>query len=270
MAWNATAGDTAAATMLEARGLTKWYGGIRAVSGVSFTVDGGEALGYLGPNGSGKSTTMGMLAGVIEPNGGNVIFRGVPISDDPVDYRRHVGYVPEEPHLYPFLCAREHLELVCHLREMDDRVSRARIGAMLEAFGLGASADAPLWSYSKGMRQKVLIAAALVADPALLVFDEPTSGLDAASALTFRHLLHALVKRGKAVIYSSHELDAVEKSCSRVLIVNDGRVMAHDSVQSLREALSQPSLESVFRELACERDPVQTARDLVTSMQLGA
>jgi ABC-2 type transport system ATP-binding protein len=256
--------------MLDARGLTKWYGGSLAVSDVSFTLAGGEVLGYLGPNGSGKSTTVGMLTGLVEPSAGVVLFRNENVADDPVEFRRHVGFVPEEPHLYMFLSGREYLELVANLRDMDDRVSRKRIASLLEVFGLEHQADAALSSYSKGMRQKVLISAALLHDPSLLIFDEPVSGLDATSALVFRHLLEELARSGKAVLYCSHELDAVEKACTRVLVLHHGRVVAHDTVAHLRDALTRESLEAVFRDLVCETDPSQTARDLVSSMRLGA
>jgi ABC-2 type transport system ATP-binding protein len=256
--------------MLEARGLTKWYGGSLAVSDVSFSVSAGEVLGYLGPNGSGKSTTVGMLTGMVEPSAGVVLFRQEDIARDLVDFRRHVGLVPEEPHLYPFLSGREYLELVAQLRDLDDRISRTRIAALLELFTLESHAHAALASYSKGLRQKILIAAALLHDPALLIFDEPTSGLDAMSALVFRHLLDELARAGKAVLYCSHELDAVERSCSRVLVLHHGKVVAHDTVDGLRAALSQPTLEAVFQDLVSDVDPSRTARDLVSSMRLGA
>src|SRR5258708_6991934 len=145
------------AAMLEARGLTKWYGGVLAVSEVNFTVPAGQVLGYLGPNGSGKSTTVGMLAGLIEPTSGAVFFSGADIAEDSIDFRRHVGYVPEEPDLYPFLSGREHLDLVAQLRDMDAGVATRRTTALLDLFGLGHHADAPLSSYSKGMRQKILL-----------------------------------------------------------------------------------------------------------------
>jgi ABC-2 type transport system ATP-binding protein len=256
--------------MLEARSLSKWYGAIRAVSDVSFTLAAGEVLGYLGPNGSGKTTTVGMLTGLVDPSGGAVRFQGADIADDPIDYRRHVGYVPEEPHLYGYLSGVEYLQLVADLRDMDARVSRKRIAALLELFGLEAQAQAALSSYSKGMRQKVLISAALLHNPSLLIFDEPVSGLDATSALVFRHLLEQLARSGKAVLYCSHELDAVEKTCSRVLVLHHGRVVAHDTVEQLRGTLSKGSLEEVFQQLVSEIDPAGTARDLVNSMRLGA
>lgn len=256
--------------MLAATSLTKWYGAIRAVSDVSFTLAAGEVLGYLGPNGSGKTTTVGMLTGLVEPTGGVVRFQGADIAEDPIDYRRHVGYVPEEPHLYPYLSGIEYLQLVADLRDLDARVSRRRIAALLELFGLEAQASAALSSYSKGMRQKILLSAALLHNPSLLIFDEPVSGLDATSALVFRHLLEELARSGKAVLYCSHELDAVEKTCSRVLVLHHGRVVAHDTVERLRETLSKGSLEAVFQQLVCEIDPARTARDLVDAMTLGA
>jgi ABC-2 type transport system ATP-binding protein len=256
--------------MLEARSLSKWYGAIRAVSDVSFTLAAGEVLGYLGPNGSGKTTTVGMLTGLVDPSGGAVLFQGADIADDPIDYRRHVGYVPEEPHLYGYLSGVEYLQLVADLRDLDARVSRKRIAALLELFGLEPQAQAALSSYSKGMRQKILISAALLHNPSLLIFDEPVSGLDATSALLFRHLLEELARSGKAVLYCSHELDAVEKTCSRVLVLHQGRVVAHDTVERLRGTLSKGSLEEVFQQLVSEIDPAGTARDLVNSMRLGA
>ena len=256
--------------MLEARTLSKWYGAIRAVSDVSFTLAAGEVLGYLGPNGSGKTTTVGMLTGLVDPTAGAVLFHGADIADDPIEYRRHVGYVPEEPHLYPYLSGVEYLQLVADLRDLDARVSRKRIAALLELFGLETQAQAALSSYSKGMRQKVLISAALLHNPSLLIFDEPVSGLDATSALVFRHLLEELARAGKAVLYCSHELDAVEKTCSRVLVLHRGRVVAHDTVERLRGTLSKGSLEEVFQQLVSEIDPAGAARDLVNSMRLGA
>jgi ABC-2 type transport system ATP-binding protein len=256
--------------MLEAQSLSKWYGSIRAVSNVSFKLAPGEVLGYLGPNGSGKTTTVGMLLGLVPPSSGVVLFQGADIAGDLVDYRRYVGYVPEQPHLYPYLSGAEYLQLVADLRDIDARVSRRRITALLELFGLDSHAQAALSSYSKGMRQKVLISAALLHDPSLLVFDEPVSGLDATSALVFRHLLDALARAGKAVLYCSHELDAVEKTCSRVLVLHHGHVVAHDTVERLRGALSGGSLEAVFQQLVCEIDPARTARDLVEAMRLGA
>ncbi|HSK09673.1 MAG TPA: ABC transporter ATP-binding protein, partial [Vicinamibacterales bacterium] len=183
--------------MLEARDLSKSYPGVTAVKRVSFRVRPGEILGYLGPNGSGKTTTVNMIMGLVEPTHGEVLFEGKPILRDPVAFRRRVGYVPEEPNLYPFLSGREYLELVGCLREMPAAVLRRKIEDLFQLLGLREDAEAPIASYSKGMRQKVLISAALLHDPDLLIFDEPLSGLDVTTALVFRHLVQALAARGK-------------------------------------------------------------------------
>ena len=249
--------------MLEARGLSKFYSGVPAVKDVSFQVKPGEILGYLGPNGSGKTTTVSMVIGLLEPTRGSVVFEGQDISRDPVAYRRRVGYVPEEPNLYPFLSGREYLQLAGRLREIPARVLDPRIEGLLELFGLARDAEQSIGSYSKGMRQKILISAALLHDPDLLIFDEPLSGLDVTTALVFRHLVRALADRGKIVLYSSHVLEVVEKLCSEVIVLYKGRVVADDSVERLRDVMALASLEEVFSQLVEQRDPEGTAREIM-------
>ena len=248
--------------MLEAKNLTKLYSGIPAVKDVSFSVKPGEILGYLGPNGSGKTTTVSMVVGLLDPTAGQVLFEGRDVQDDLVGFRRRVGYVPEEPHLYPFLSGREYLQLVGRLREIAAPTLERRIEGLLHLFGLGRDADQSIGSYSKGMRQKVLISAALIHDPDLLIFDEPLSGLDVTAALVFRHLVRALAGRGKTILYSSHVLEVVEKLCSRVVVLHRGRVVADDSVEHLRELMARDSLEEVFAQLVVREDPERVARDI--------
>jgi ABC-2 type transport system ATP-binding protein len=255
--------------MLEARQLAKYYHGTAAVKDVSFQISPGEILGYLGPNGAGKSTTVGILTGLIEPSSGTVLYNGVDISHDLVEYRRHIGYVPEEPNLYPFLSGREYLELVGRLREMSERPMRRTIDGFLDLLGLGGARDMALSAYSKGMRQKVLIAAALMHDPEVLIFDEPLTGLDVTAALVFRRLVSELGRAGKIVLYSSHVLEVVEKICTRVLVLYRGRVVAHDTVGRLRDLMALDSLEQVFTELVVRDDPNQTAREMVSLMASG-
>ncbi len=252
--------------MLEARGLAKYYHGIAAVKDVSFEIRPGEILGYLGPNGAGKSTTVGILTGLVPPGAGSVFYNGVDVSRDLVEYRRHIGYVPEEPNLYPFLSGREYLELAGRLRELPERRMQRTIDGLLELLGLGGARDLAISAYSKGMRQKVLIAAALMHDPQVLIFDEPLSGLDVTAALVFRRLVTELGKAGKIVLYSSHVLEAVEKVCTRVLVLYRGRVVAHDTVGRLRDLMALDSLEQVFTELVIRQDPNQTARDMIGVM----
>lgn len=252
---------------LDVRGLTKLYSGRPAVRDVTFHVSPGEVLGYLGPNGSGKSTTVKMIIGLLDRTRGEVLWRGRDIREDPEAFKRILGYVPEEPFVYPYLTGREYLQLCGRLRGMGEGVLNARIDAMLDLFSLYEHRYSPIASYSKGMKQKVLITAALLDDPELLIFDEPLSGLDVTTALVFRHLMRTLAARGKAILYSSHVLEVVEKVCMRVLILRCGEVVAHDSVEHLRGLLSSPSLEDVFAQLVVQEDTEKIAADLAAAMR---
>jgi ABC-2 type transport system ATP-binding protein len=256
--------------MLEARHLSRRFFGVSVVQDVSFIVRPGEVLGYLGPNGSGKTTTVRMLTGQLEPSAGHVWFQQRDISADPIEFRRRIGYVPEEPHMYPFLSGRESLRLVGRLRGIDESLLDRKIGAFLELLGLADAGDQDIGSYSKGMKQKILISAALLHDPDVLILDEPESGLDVATALTLRHLVKDLAEHGKAVLYCSHILEVVEKVCSKVIVLHRGRVVADDSVIHLRELMSRDSLEAVFRELVLRVDPETVARDLAAVAALRA
>jgi ABC-2 type transport system ATP-binding protein len=256
--------------MLEARHLVKRFSGITVVDDVGFGVRPGEVVGYLGPNGSGKTTTARMLTGLLETSAGTVLFDGKDIGADLIGYRRRLGYVPEEPRLYPFLSGREYLELVGRLREIPGGLLGEKIDALLRLFNLTTAADQSISSYSKGMKQKVLIIAALLHDPDVLIFDEPDSGLDVTSTLVLRHLVRRLAARGKAVLYSSHVLDIVERLCTRVIVLHLGKVVADDSVEHLRSLKDSASLEDVFSELVLRDDPEQTASAIVEVMAIHA
>jgi ABC-2 type transport system ATP-binding protein len=252
---------------LEARKLVKCYTSVPAVSDVSFSLNSGEVLGCLGPNGSGKSSTVRMLIGLSEPTRGEVFFCGKNIQLDLVGYRKLLGYVPEEANLYPFLSGSEYLELVGTLRGMVAPVLAKRIEAMLELFSLYPHRHSAIGSYSKGMRQRVLLIAALLHDPELLVLDEPLSGLDVTSALIVKNLIKLLGERGKAVFYCSHVLEVVEKVCSHVMILQKGRVLASGSAIDLQQAAGQSNLEHAFMHLVEDRDTHQTARDIIAVME---
>jgi ABC-2 type transport system ATP-binding protein len=247
--------------VLEARHLFKRFFGVTVVDDVSFVVRPGEVVGYLGPNGSGKTTTGRMLTGLVDTSAGHVFFNGRDIADDLIGFRRRLGYVPEEPHLYGFQSGREYLELVARLRELPPAFE-SKIDALLALFGLSDAAHQSIASYSKGMKQKVLIVAALLHDPDVLIFDEPDSGLDVTATLVLRHLVRALAARGKAVLYSSHVLELVEKLCDRVVVLHRGHVVADDSVANLRQLMTSASLEEVFAQLVLREDPERTARDI--------
>jgi ABC-2 type transport system ATP-binding protein len=248
--------------MLEARHLVKRFFGTPVVNDVSFEVRRGEVVGYLGPNGSGKSTTAKILTGLLDPSAGAVFFDGRNASRDPIPFRQRLGYVPEEPILYTFQSAIEYLELVGQLRELPAELLTKKIGTLLDLFGLTHAANQDIGSYSKGMKQRVMLIAALLHNPDVLVLDEPDSGLDVTTTLVLRELVTALAKRGKAVLYSSHVLELVEKACDRVIVIHHGKIVADDTVEALQRLASSGSLEQVFSQLVLRDDPERTAADI--------
>ena len=240
--------------MLELRRVSKHFSGIPAVDDVSFSARPGEVTGYLGPNGSGKSTTMKMITGLIEMTYGRILFEGHPIQDDLIAYKRLMGYVPEEPYLYNHLSGAEYLTMVSQLRNLPPRESSECIDGLLRLLALHDDRHASISGYSKGMRQKILIAAALMHNPQLILLDEPFSGLDVGTALVLRSLIQELAARGKVVLFCSHELNTVERVCSRVVILHRGKVVADDTIEHLRSLMEQPTLEGIFSQLAVEQD----------------
>ncbi len=249
--------------MLELRGVTKRFSGIPAVNDVSFTARAGEVTGYLGPNGSGKSTTIKMITGLIEPSDGAILYNGAPIEQDLIEHKMRLGYVPEEPHLYPHLTGAEFLEMTGQLRAVPEKHLDEKIKGLLELFSLYEDRYVALSSYSKGMRQKILLAAALLHNPEILLLDEPFTGLDINSALVLRNMIQELARRGRVILFSTHELDVVERICSHVVILHKGRVAADDSIEHLRALMELPTLEEIFAQLAVEQDTAGITREIV-------
>jgi ABC-2 type transport system ATP-binding protein len=254
--------------VLELRHVTKRYSGIPIVDDVSFFARQGEVTGYLGPNGSGKSTTLKMIANLIDPNEGEIFFDGAPIDEHIIAYKQRLGYVPEEPHLYPHLTGAEYLEMVGQLRGLPSHALAEKIDGFLNILSLFEDRYVAIQSYSKGMRQKILVAAALLHNPDLILLDEPFSGLDVNSALVLRSLISALALRGKVILLSSHELDTIERVCSHVVILHKGKIVADDSITRLRELMSLPTLEDIFSQLAMEQDTAGITRQIVQLMEL--
>ena len=252
--------------MLELRQVSKRYRGIPAVDKVSFTVGPGEVVGYLGPNGSGKSTTVKIITGMLEPSSGSVLFEGVDIRQDMASFRRVLGYVPEEANVYLHLSGLEYLQLVGRLRGMEERLLAHRANRLLALLGLESWRHSQISAYSKGMKQRVLIAAALLHNPKLLIFDEPLSGLDVVSARLFKDLLLELKAKGRSVLYISHVLEVVEQVCDRVVVLAKGRVLADAAPAELKRTMEHSNLEGVFAQLVEQSDTRSTARELVTCM----
>jgi ABC-2 type transport system ATP-binding protein len=246
--------------MLEARELTRRYGAFLAVDRVSFTIRRGEILGYLGPNGSGKSTTVNMLVGLLDSTSGSIALDGRTLVEDPIGYKRRIGFVPEEPHLYTQLTAPEYLRLTGALRGLPLPAVEHRVERLLRLLLLWDSRYSEMAAYSKGMRQRVLLAAALLHDPDVLVLDEPFSGLDVTAGLLFRALLALLAEEGRMVLFSSHRFDIVQRVCSRAVILSHGRIVAEQQLSGGADA--QP-LEDLFVAVTQHDDYSATAREIL-------
>jgi ABC-2 type transport system ATP-binding protein len=253
--------------MLSIQNLTKRYRGIPAIDNVSFKVAPGEIVGYLGPNGSGKSTTVKIITGILQPSAGKVFFEGIDIRADMTGFRASFGYVPEEAHVYTHLSGLEYLQLVGRLRGLEEKPLEVRATRLLELLGLQSWRHSPISVYSKGMKQRVLIASALLHNPRLLIFDEPLSGLDVVSARLFKDLLVELAAEGKAILYISHVLEVVEQVCNRVIVIAKGKILADAPPGDLTRLMALPTLERVFAELVEQQDTKAAARHLVEAMR---
>ncbi len=231
--------------MIEARGLTKRYGAITAVDGVDLHVDSHGVVGFLGPNGAGKTTTMRMLTGYLPMNEGTAIVCGHDVFEDPLAVKARVGYLPETPPLYPELSVGEYLRFVAEIRGVPRGQRLARVGEVMGRVGLGGFERRLLSSLSKGYRQRVGLAQALVHDPPLLILDEPTSGLDPAQLVGIRRLVLELAK-DRSVVLSTHVLAEVDLLCDRVVVIHRGRIVGDGTVASLAEGVGAgPWLELV-------------------------
>jgi ABC-2 type transport system ATP-binding protein len=249
------------------QGLTKAFsGGKKVLENINLSFYPDAKIGVLGPNGSGKSTTVGMLTGLLEPSGGIVSLNGADVRSDLLRYKRGLGYVPEEAQLYTWMSGAEYLTFCARLRGLAASVTTRRIDALLTVFGLQTDRDAAMSAYSKGMRQKILLSAALLHNPSIVVLDEPCSGLDVGTTLVIRSLVQRLAQAGCIVIYSSHELEMVERICKEVLILREGRVAAHAPTARLREQVNASSLEDAFRALVFTTDVDAIAGEIVDAI----
>jgi len=254
--------------MLELRNVSKAFRGIVAVDHVTFAARPGDITAYLGPNGSGKSTTMKMIAGLLAQTSGDILFDGVPIQHDPIAYKQRIGYVPEEPHLYAHLSGIEYLTMVGQLRGLAANTTQQKIDGLLRLLSLHGDRHVPISSYSKGMRQKILLSAALLHNPDLILLDEPFSGLDVGTGLVLRSLIQEMASRGKVILFSSHELGTVERVSSHVVILHRGKVVADDSIERLRTLMAVPTLEEIFSQLAVEQDTAALSRQIADLIRL--
>jgi len=255
--------------MLELKDITKKFHVFPAVDNVSFNAKPSEIVGYLGPNGAGKSTTIKILAGLLEKTSGHIFYQGEDICKDLFTFKKKIGFVPEQSEIYPHLSAHDYLLLVGRLRRIPESLLNKKIERFMELFSLSSDMHTAISSYSKGMIQKVLISAALLHNPEILLLDEPLSGLDVTTGLILKDLIQELSKEGKIIIYSSHILEIVEKICSRVIIIHKGRLVADDSVENLRNLMELPSLVDIFNQLVEQENTEDIAQGVIEAMKLG-
>jgi ABC-2 type transport system ATP-binding protein len=256
--------------MIEVCGLVKRYENKEALRGATFTVRPGEAVAYLGPNGAGKSTTVKMIAGLLQPSEGQVRVCGHDIVTAPIEARRCLGYVPDSAELYNTLTPSEYLSLVAELYHLDRPVAAERIGQLLRAFGISEVAHRLIETLSRGQRQKVLIIGALLHDPEVLLLDEPLNGLDVHAALTLRQVIETLVARGKTVLFCSHILEVIERLCGRVIVLDQGRIVADEATSELLKRTSRGTLEAVFRQLTRPEQADEGARAFLEALKKGS
>jgi ABC-2 type transport system ATP-binding protein len=253
--------------MIRTERLSKSYGAKVAVDQLDLQVEPGEILGFLGPNGAGKSTTVKVLTGLIRPDSGRASVCGFDVVTQPIEVKKRLGYVPETPALYDSLTADEYLEFVSCLHHLDPKTAATRRGELLELFGLSANAHQRLTEFSKGMRQKVVIAAGLIHRPEALILDEPLDGLDANAAMVVKELLKKLAAQGKTIMFSSHILDVVERMCTRIVIINNGRFVTSGTSAEIRAREQAATLEDAFSKLTGVRDVGQVTSDFLASLE---
>jgi ABC-2 type transport system ATP-binding protein len=239
-----------------------------ALHTISFKIESGEVVGLLGPNGAGKSTTLKILTGILSPGEGVVRIQGFRMPDQSIEAKRIIGYMPESADLYESLTAQEYLELIGRLREIEEKPLKQKIAVLLEILDVAKQRFDRLSTFSKGMRQKVLVAAALLHNPSVLLLDEPLTGLDVRSSLIVKDLIQELAREGKTILYSSHVLDVVERVCNRVLIIHEGNLIADGTMDALKEQTKEGTLEDVFRQLTHTEDSTPAIARALEVMKL--
>ncbi len=253
--------------MIETRGLTKVFGDKTAVDGLDLRVEPGEVFGFLGPNGAGKSTTVKMLTGLLEPTAGSARVAGFDVTADPVEVKQRIGYVPESGALFESLSPVEYLEVVASLHHLDPERSSRRARELLDLFGLGEDGNGRMMDFSKGMKQKVLLAAALLHTPEVLFLDEPLNGVDANTAMVFKELLKRLAAQGKTVFFSSHILEVVERICTRIAIICEGRVVVDGTYEEIARATGSSTLEEAFRKATGGSDVGEATAEFLAALE---
>ncbi len=236
--------------MIKFQNVTKTYNKtVRALDDVSFNVKGGEIVGFIGPNGSGKTTTMKLLTGIIKPDQGKIVVNGFNIKEDPIKAKQSIGYIADSPDMFLRLKGTEFLQLIGDIYRVPTEERKERIETLAEKFGLTDALTSPMMSYSHGMRQKMMVIAALLHKPPVWILDEPMIGLDPKSAFELKQLMRDHTKDGNAVFFSTHVLEVAEKLCDRVVIIKNGHILYNGTLDELEKQNKNQSLENIFLEL---------------------
>ncbi|MCI6907752.1 MAG: ABC transporter ATP-binding protein [Clostridiales bacterium] len=232
--------------MLRIEHLTKTYGGKKAVDDLSLHIAPGEIYGFIGHNGAGKTTTIKSCCGILQFDGGEITVDGISVRDNPLEVKRRIAYIPDNPDLYEFLSGIQYLNFIADIYQVPKAAREERIRRWSETFGLTADLAQPVSAYSHGMKQKLAIISALLHEPKLMILDEPFVGLDPVASHALKGVMRELCDRGGAIFFSSHVLEVVEKLCDKVAIIKSGRLIASGTTEEVR---GDASLEDVFLEL---------------------
>jgi ABC-2 type transport system ATP-binding protein len=252
--------------MIVTEDLGHYYGATRALHALNLRVERGEILGLLGPNGAGKSTTVKVLTGLQTPTTGRAMVAGFDIVAQPLEAKRRLGYVPEQPALYETLTASEFLEVISSLHHLPASSAAERRDELLELLGLGDARHNRLSTFSKGMKQKVVLAAALIHRPDVLILDEPLDGLDANSARVVKELLKSLAAQGRTILFCSHILEVVERVCTRIVILNKGEQIASGTPAEIAASVQVATLDDAFAALTGVRDADLISAEIVRAL----
>lgn len=253
--------------ILTIKNLRKTFGGNQVLKGVDLEIYKGQIIGYIGPNGAGKSTTVKLMLGLEQGFSGEIKLFGEDISKGNIEYKRRIGYVPEVAEMYDNLTAQEYLTFIGELYGMDSEIVDEKAMNLMKLFGLEEVYQTRINSYSKGMKQKTLIISSLLHNPDLLFLDEPISGLDANSVMIFKEILAQLAKQGKTIFYSSHIMDVVEKISSRIVLLNDGQIVADGTFDELKAQNTEGTLEEIFNQLTGFEEHMEIAEKFVATVQ---
>lgn len=252
--------------MIQTERLSKHFGSTAAVVDLDLRIEPGEIFGFLGPNGAGKSTTVKILTGLLPAGSGRAIVAGYDVAAQPLEVKKRLGFVPETPRLYETLTADAFLDVMGALYHLDPATSKKRRNDLIELFDLGDVRYQRLREFSKGMRQQVVIAAALIHRPEVLILDEPFDGLDANTALVMKALLREMAAQGKTILFSSHILEVVERICTRMCIIDKGRKVAEGTADEIRRDFRAASLDEAFSRLTGVREAAQVTADILAAL----